>query len=383
MCGRWRIFLVVPLAAVVAIGQAVASGDEIKIGKLTYRDVKIVSSSNGQVMFKGLGDNNVSKPVRDIAFLMVDGEQAMNRAENLLLAGKSVEAARAYKQAESMVSDLLCELVKYRRLTALDRAGMIDEATDQWLMLMNKSPDTGTASLRPVRLLPAGAEQNVRAINLLVAAREDAKAGTVKRCAIDDMLFELYRREGKSAHLAELANAMLAVKSSAESSRKLSLSSPSALQTRFRAMGVMIDQRPRQVLKELQTGLISGPYADWQIPWALFLSGQARQHLAGDMDGDDKRAMLVVAGLDFMRVFTFYSASPQAPEALLAAGEINVSLGNRWAARNAWQAVVKKYPDSQAARAAEEMIAAGTKLRNDYPTSQPTGTASSMVGGGK
>ena len=57
--------------------------------------------------------------------------------------------------------------------------------------------------------------------------------------------------------------------------------------------------------------------------------------------------MLLDAGLDLMRVVAHFFGSPEAPEALLAAGGVNAQLGNVRAARDAYQEVLKRFADRQ------------------------------------
>ena len=71
------------------------------------------------------------------------------------------------------------------------------------------------------------------------------------------------------------------------------------------------------------------------------------------------RALLTQAGLNLMRVAVWFPNSDQAPEALHQAGEINAQLGNRRAARAAWERVISQYeasPSAQRARRALEQL---------------------------
>jgi TolA-binding protein len=69
-----------------------------------------------------------------------------------------------------------------------------------------------------------------------------------------------------------------------------------------------------------------------------------------------------------MRVVSYYPDSPEAPVALLLAGQINEKLGNPSAAKLAYEKVTTAYRDSDSAKKAAELLSAMQK-----PAGQPAG----------
>jgi TolA-binding protein len=84
--------------------------------------------------------------------------------------------------------------------------------------------------------------------------------------------------------------------------------------------------------------------------------------------GEQGEALFKRAGLNLMRVVSYYPDSPEAPTALLLAGQINEKLGNANAARRAYEKVTTTYRDSDSAKKAAELLAAMQK-----PAGQPAG----------
>jgi TolA-binding protein len=112
-----------------------------------------------------------------------------------------------------------------------------------------------------------------------------------------------------------------------------------------------------EALADIQTNLRA--YGEDELPQARMLSGTAHNALA-QQAGDDaaRRAELVAAGLDFMRVFAYWPKSEFGGEALLAAGRVNATLGNANAGAAAFQRVIAQYPQSPWAAQAKTDLSA-------------------------
>jgi len=340
--------------AVIALGCATAGADWLKVGKLPYAGVRIADVEDGMIAFFAVGPRAVLKPLAEVRAIAIDGRNAFNQAEKLLSAGKAAQAVEYYDKALLGASGWYEKLIRYRRLVALDQARQVSKATEEWLVLLAESGGAPeTVRLRPRRFPPPGDRLNAEAIALLEARARRVKDDKIAAAAINELLLALYGHEGRQEKASVLAERIVSTRQSASapatgpSGQKAAVTEQAA---RLEAMAVLIGQgKPDQVLDEITTNLEADRYETALLPQALLLAGKAAQQLAARAEGARRRQLLVAAGLDFMRVATFFPRSRQAPEALLAAGNVNAALGNAWAAGNAYKAVIQRYPDSEAA----------------------------------
>ena len=111
--------------------------------------------------------------------------------------------------------------------------------------------------------------------------------------------------------------------------------------------------RAGQAVAEIDAGLRG--WSSTELPIAFMARGKARMALARQATTpEDQKKLYVQAGVDFMRVAVLFPYSPQAPDALLLAGQSCASAGNSAGATAIYQTLTSKYPDSQAARQAKE-----------------------------
>ena len=347
---------VVAFLTVGALLAGSARADTIRIGKLPYPGVRIEGLEGQDVLFAVAGGRTLRKPLEEVAAIAVTGKDDLNKAEELLEANKPGEAVAAYDRAIQGESGWLERLIRFRRLAALGKSTNVDRAVEEWLnLLAEPGPTAFLLKLRPGVFGPKGSPQNAGAISLLEARKDAFKDNKAVSGAIDDLLLALYQQEGKTEEAASLAG-RIAAHSGPVAPVAGTGPAPAvdkAAGTQLRALEVLIGQgKAEEVLKEIQANLAANRYSVDDQPRALWISGKARRKLAEAATGIDQRKRLIEAGLDFMRVVAFFASSPEAPEALLAAGQVNAELGNPWAATNALEGVVQRYPDSDAAKTA-------------------------------
>ncbi len=87
---------------------------------------------------------------------------------------------------------------------------------------------------------------------------------------------------------------------------------------------------------------------------ALAAQGVHIDELKAPAMGQEKQKLLLEAGLNFMRVYTFFKASEIANEALYEAAVVNVELGNKPAARAAFKMVIERSAGSAIGKKAVE-----------------------------
>jgi len=348
----------IAISLLLTLPSASASGDTITVKKLPYRGVRIFDVQKARIVFQ-VGRRKLAKPLADVTEISIDGKEDFNGAEELLAAGKADEAVAAYDRAIKAESGWMVKLIRYRRLAALNRSGKIDRATEEWLKLVDASEAAPEAlKIRPIRFAPRGSPANNSAIALLEAKLKRIKADAAYLAAVRNLLLELYERQGRGERAAELAGKIAADGQGKIEPVKNTTGSPGpGAGQRLPALRILVEQgKARQVLQELKANLRGGRYRTEDLAAALLLAGRAEQRLASGARGMERRKLLIAAGLDYMRVATFFATSPQAPDALLAAGEVNEALGNIQAAGNAFEMVIQRYAGSGAAKKAASAL---------------------------
>jgi len=337
-----------------------AGADDVQIRKLKYHDVTVVSTAKGEIRFRMPNRHLVAKPITDVTFISIEGESDFNAAERLLVERKFAEAVESYDRALRDKSGWLATLIRYRRLVALNEARMIDRATEEWLVLAGESGAKEILKLRPSKFPPEGSKQNTSAIALLTQTRKRIGGNELYAAAVDQLLLELCQYENMKSAATVLAEEILTTRAGGgDGNVRLD---PATADAQLRAMAILITAgQCEQVLQDIQKNLRANAYGTEQLPRAILLAGQAQQRMADDAKDTRRRKLLIAAGLDFMRVATFFPGSDCAAEAMLHAGEINASLGNSWAARNAWGMVIKNYPSTPTAETAAASIQAMEK----------------------
>ncbi len=340
--------LAVALASVLLA--SLARADSIRTKVEVYEGVKIASVRDGWILFR-VGQGKL-KAVRvgAVTRLSVEGNESLNRSEQLLSARKYDQVVTFYDQLLKDADGWQANLLRYRRLMALSAAGRCGDAVETWLDLIDKAEDRAEVlQLRPRRLEEKGSIQNARAIELLAAKLDSIKGDRVYTKAVRALLITLLRREGRAADAGRVAAGR------AMASRRAP--------KQFRSLEGMIDRgKANLALVTLQKNLRAGRYTEADLPYAFYYAGEARRKLAADADADadaeKRRRLLLSAGLDYMRVAACFASHPPAAESLRRAGDVHVSLGNVRSARLAYQAVTRRYPNSDAARKAKASVKA-------------------------
>lgn len=349
------------LAIIAAAGRA----DTVRVGKIPYSRVRITDARDGKVFFQVTPTVTLAKPAHLATLVELEGKTDFNRAEQLLADGKPEQAVAHYDRALSKAGGWVRRLIRYRRLIALDRAGRIQRAGREWLALVDESADAAEVlNLRPSTPAAKGSARNAGAIELLEARAKRPRIDPLLAEQINALLLVLYEREGRDEDARRMAGRMSEVRLP---EKRLPRGGG-----RLTAAKVLIDQgEAERALGVIRANLTAGRYSDEDVPAALFLAGKAQQKLAEVAGELERRSRIVGAGLDFMRVATFFRSHARAPEALVGAAEMNAALGNSWAASRAYEAVVRRYPDSAAARKAAAALEALKRERRSVSKRNP------------
>lgn len=337
-------------AVIVAVAAGAAVADEVTLNNgLSYPDVRITAYDDGQLTFQTAAGARVSKSLADdIKLIQVGEKPRFNRAETLLAEGKADQAIDAYDTAADHATGWLAELIPQRRLMALDAAGRIDQAAREWIALAKTADGAAWAlKLRPSQLGEKGSAVNDAAINAL-EAQMDRVENEDLRAAMKGLLLSLYKVEGRGEAAGELASEFTA--GGGEDAPV------TGLDAQLQGAGVLLEQdRAEEALRSVRDNLSN--YTPAQLSQGLLIAGKARLALAEEAPAATKRDLLLQAGLDLMRIATYYPEAAEAAEALYLVGTIHEQLSppNRTAATNAYVAVTERYPNSawaQKARAA-------------------------------
>ncbi|HUT61682.1 MAG TPA: hypothetical protein VNA25_27910 [Phycisphaerae bacterium] len=336
------------LATLVLVTAAVGA-DDVTIKKWpVFKGATITEVKAGQITFRPSSGVVNTKPMSDVQSVRVDGSDDLNRAEALVAQGKAAEAVSAYDAAlrRARAGTWQARLARYRRLAALEAAGLIDRAAEEWLVVMDESGSSAAAvAMRPkVADKPSGAD---RAISRL-EVRLKTISSKPYQSAIKGLLLSLYQKQGMKDKAEALA---------AELSGKTVTPSATGARDQLRGLEVRIEQgEAAQALAGIRKNIES--YGSADLPKALLLAGRAQMALAGKASGDEKRALLIEAGLDLMRVYAYFPRSQEAAESLYLAGQVNASLPkpNLAAAAAAYKRVIETYGSSPFAAKAKQAL---------------------------
>ena len=349
-----------PVLFVALLAPAAARADRVVPARgIPYSGVAIEAVKDFRITFKTPTGSPITKALSEIALIEIVGMDEFNRAETLRKAGKWSPAVGLYDQAHRKALGWQRELIRVRQLAALEQGGRIDRAMEEWLKIADahKGSDASLA-LRPARLAAKGDRANKKAIFLLERklARRTLRKKPKYAAAIREVLVALYRREGMDEKIAALKNEA----SSANGGKQPVPEPPPPAGALSRSVAearrAMKAGKLREALAIVEANLKR--YRMEELPSALLVRAEAQKALADKAGADAKRALLLKAGLDAMRVAALFPSTAEAPEALLLAGEIHLALPkpNKHAARSAFQAVTKRYPDSKVAGRAKRAL---------------------------
>jgi len=359
-----------------------AFGDDVRIRRLTYADVIVLDVKDWTISFRNISGRVKEEPVANVTGVKIRGRDVLNRAEGLVqeaekLAkrGKTAEAQQKYAEAikaydeagraRSNQQSFVRDIIAFRRLSAVDKCGWIDQAVSQWLVIADRAKGSRAAVLlRPRRPAAKGDPRNAKAIGLL-EARRDSITNKTYRSAVVQLLRELYDREGRADDVLKLAGdgdkpgEPAGAKASGAS--RLTFGSAGGELLEIKAL---LTKKDYSTAAAKASSLLRTCGKD-DLAAALMFLGKAQLGRASSGDQREKRRLMLRAGLNFMRVVTHFRRSPDAAEALYLTATILQDLPgkpNTKAAARAYEAVARRHKGTPfAAKAAEAL----EKMRRD------------------
>jgi tetratricopeptide (TPR) repeat protein len=334
----------------IALLAAPAGADTVRVGKLTYADVRVTGFSEGNLGFM-VAANPVIKPISKITLIAVDNRETFNKAEQLR-ESDPVKAVGLYDAAARAAwNQWEKKLISYRRLDALGLAALSGRWAREWTELI-LGGEGAAVDLRPAKL---GDESQVReAAAQLQRALKEAEETRVK-VAILTVLEQLKAHDPSAASVDQTNGAgENEAEDGTEPSTGVEVKVSSESVGRLTDFEVMLTTgKAEQAVAEIDKFLkIAG---ERDLPRALFLGGVARLKV---LRGRTSRQPLSQAGVMFMEVAVFYPGCADAAEALYRAGEVSERLGDAAGAGAAYREVGYRYPDSSFAKEAAKKLQA-------------------------
>ena len=218
-------------------------------------------------------------------------------------------------------------IVSFRLLNVLDRAGWIDQAVTQWLKLADNEKVAAVFACRPDTIAAKGDRRNATAI-LSLKTRLSGIRDAEYRDSVRGLLGRLLVREERFADVIAL------------------YPKPATAAERLIKANALLGNKDYAQAEKSITAALDG-LKKKDLPEALSIRGKARLALsASAVEKSKKQYLMVEAGRDFMKVWTFFQASPQGGESLFLAGKIMATLpekANSAAAARAYRVVASNY----------------------------------------
>ena len=390
------------LCLLVGLLAPLALADEVKIttggrSSMPYGGVQVIGVRGGNLVFRTRG-NQVDKPLASVELVRLDGQWDFNEAESMLAMKDYAKAGKAFLDLAGKPADeRVRPLARWRAMYAFDKAGAIDQAVQLWLAIVQGDPAMLTSSpsldaSRPRTLGEKGSPANKAAIAMLESRLPTLKQESL-RSIVQQLLSELYEREGQADKALAIAKtlagagqpALTTTASSTGPAKPSQATSGTALPgmttpsvsvagAKVRLATLLLKEgKSAEALRAIQDNL--NAFREDELAEALLVSAKARADQARKAsDAAQGREMLTQAGLDYMRVASYWPQAGQAPEALMGAAAVNAQLGNAQAARLTYQRVIARYPQSpQALSARAELDKVPSSKPASSPASQPAG----------
>lgn len=170
-------------------------GDTVKLtNRPAFRNVAVVGFRGGRVIFRGVSGQYLRKPLPEVEWLTIAGAPDLSAAERATTTGDWGRAVPTYEAAlEAAGERWLRDLVRFRLLTAYDRAGRFDRAVALYVELLGAHPDLA-ARFAPRHPGPVDSDVNRQAratlVRVLAADAASPGAGALRALQLELMLYE-------------------------------------------------------------------------------------------------------------------------------------------------------------------------------------------------
>ena len=331
-----------------------ATADTIFLQGLTLDGVVIQGVANGSMSFQSSGGNVGTRDLARIQKIHVDGETALDSAEDSFAAGKFADAVDGYlKASRSSTHPWVKQYAVARLVEAANKSNRFDAAVTAYVTMLQLDP-TSASRIRPS--IPDGGSTYVdTAISQINEALSTQTLSDDQKVALLQFEVDLYnaKKDTKGSDQAATQLDELLAKdpnnpnaARANARRKLQLANQSLAAKKYQEVLTAIDA---------SKALFTDPQ---QQADALYDVAQAREGLAGSTA--DQNTLKDVA-LCYMRVVADFKDTPGKPhvvDSLMKTAQIESQLNDADAAARLYQQITEQFPNDPAAATAKQQLAA-------------------------
>jgi len=338
------------LAIVVGALPTRASADTVYLQGLPYDNVTITGVSQGQLNFTSASGNADARDLAKVQRIHVDGENALNDAEDAYAQGKFSDAVDGYlTTTHSTTKDWLKDYVATRLVDAANKSNRFDAVTTAYIAMVQKNP-AAAAHIRP-QMPAADSTYLDTAISQVTDALSGSGLTDEQNVALLQFQVDLYNTK-KDSQGADTAEAKL------DEILAKDPNNPIAQQANARrklqaATTALAAKKYQEAISDIESNkqLFTDPA---QQADAMYTIAEARMGLVAG--GNDPTA-LKDAALAYMRVVADFKDAPGKPhvaDSLLKTAQIEEQLAEPDVAARVYQQVAEQFPSDPAAAVAKQ-----------------------------
>jgi TolA-binding protein len=347
---NWRMAAAVGCAVVCAI--SACSADTVFVQGLELDNVAIQGIAQGQLQFQSESGNAAARELTKVLRIHVDGENALNDAEDAYAAGKFSDAVDGYMTtSRSTTKDWLKQYLAPRLVESASKSNRFDAATSAYIAMVQQDP-AAAAKLRPQ--MPASDSTYLdTAISQVNDALGGSRLSDEQRVALLQFQIDLCNTKKDTAG-ADKASAQLDEILAKDPNNPLAQLA-NARRKLQAAMSAVSAGKFADAIADIESNkpLFTDPQ---QQADALYTVAEARMGMADQKDA----TQLKDAALAYMRVVADFKDLPGKPhvaDSLLKTAKIEELLSEPDVAARVYQQVAEQFPDDPAATAAQQNLA--------------------------
>jgi TolA-binding protein len=340
------------IGLIAATLPACAVADTVYVQGLSLENVSIQSISQGQIVFQAESGNTSQKDLAKVLRIHVDGESALNDAEDAYASGKFADAVDGYLTTiHSTTKDWLKEYVLPRLVDSANKSNRFDAAATAYIAMVQKDP-TSAAKIRPQ--MPASDSTYLdTAISQVSDALNASGLTDPQSVALLQFQIDLYHAK-KDDKGADDASAKLDTILAKDPNNPVAQQANA--RRKLQAAGAALDAKKfDEAISDIETNkaLFTDPQ---QQADALYTIAEAQMGLLG---GSNDPTKLKDAALAYMRVVADFKDTPGKPhvaDSLLKTGQIEEQLAEPDVAAKVYQQVAEQFPDDPSAAVAKQNL---------------------------
>jgi TolA-binding protein/uncharacterized membrane protein len=342
--------VLIAIGIVAIMGVSRASADTVYLQGLSLDNVTIQGITNSQLMFQAASGNTSQRDLTRVLRIHVDGENALNDAEDAYAAGKFSDAVDGYlTTTHSTTRDWLKQYVAGRLVESATKSNRFDGAVTAYIAMLEKDP-AAAAHIRP-QMPAADSTYLDTAISQVNDALQNAKLTDDQSVTLLQFEVDLYRTK-KDSGGAEQAEAKLDEVLAKDPNNPLAAQANA--RRKLQAAATALDgKKYQEAIADIESNkqLFTDPQ---QQADALYTIAEARMGQIGD--GKDATA-LKDAALAYMRIVADFKDAPNRPhvaDSLYKTGQIEERLAEPDVAAKVYQQVAEQFPAEPAAALAKQ-----------------------------